>query len=312
MTSFADVLDALRRPAHTGARRCVPCTLLNLGLLAACTAVLARRNRRPLAVALAAVGTSAVWLRGYVVPYTPRFAPQVVAALPIPEEMFHPGDARDVPDGPGSLADADLGSVPRPLRDERENDQRRDDGERVDGERSDDAMNGDAVLAALVDAGVLVPEGDSLSLAAEAREHWEREIDSLNSLPSAELAAEIEESVPTVTDTRVVDGDSSSERSRWIALGDGSAVATESWLSRPVAIAELATLHALDAFDLAPETRLAAARPLRMFLRRCPDCGGPVEETTTATCCGGVTSPRMGPRDVLACGECDERLFTFQ
>lgn len=311
MHSLADALDALRRPAYTGARRCLPCTLLNLGALAACTAVLARRNRPSLAFALAAVGTSALWLRGYVVPYTPRFAPRVVAMLPIPGKVLHPGDARGVPDESGSLADADLGSVHRPVRDEREDDRHGNNGERTNGGRSDDAVEGDALVAALVDRGVLVSEGESLLLAPAARERWEREIALLRSLTSAELAADIEANVPTVTNAKVVDGDRPAERGRWIALSNGNTIATEAWLSRPVAIAEVASLRALDAFDLASGTRLAAARPLRMFLRRCPDCGGAVEETTTAACCGGV-SPRTGPRDVLACGECGERLFTFE
>jgi hypothetical protein len=311
MNPLSETLDALRRPAYTGRERCLPCTLLNLGVIAACVAALSHKNRRPLAVALAAIGTGAVWLRGYVLPYTPRFAPSIVAALPIPEEVFHAGNtgstgstdsvgsAREAPDDPGSLAAVEATS--------RTGHKTRADDGGVEATGTD----GDTVLASLVDAGVLVAENGALSIDSDARDRWEGEIDSLNSLTSAELAAELRERTPTVTETRVVDGDRPAERGRWIALGDGSEIASEAWLSRPIAISEAAAIGALDAFDLPLKTRLAAARPLRMFLETCPDCGGPVEETTTATCCGGLTNPREGPRDVLACAECGERLFTF-
>jgi hypothetical protein len=137
-------------------------------------------------------------------------------------------------------------------------------------------------------------------------------MDRLRSRSSEALASEALETTPTATDARVVDGENPNETGRWIALGNGTAIATETWLSRPVAIAEVAAVGALEEFGLPMETRLAAARPLRMFLDSCPDCGGRVTETTTATCCGGVTNPRQGPQEVLACGDCGERLFTFE
>ncbi|PSP75995.1 hypothetical protein BRC86_02480 [Halobacteriales archaeon QS_3_64_16] len=299
MSAIADVLDKLRRPASTGANRCLPCTALNLGVLAAGVAALAYRKRRFTALALAASGASAIWFRGYFVPYTPRFAPRLVAALGV-EEFFHARDERDAyetPGGPGSIGDSydpqdALGRSP-------------DDGER------DTEPDGDAVLTMLLESGIVRPDGEDLSLAPEVREDWRAEIDSLNSLASPALGAELEASLPTITETRVIDDERAEREGRWIAFGDGGGIASESWLSRPIAIGELAAIRALEAFDLPLETRLAAARPLRMFLSTCPDCGGRVEASTTATCCGGLASPRQGPQDVLACTGCNERLFTF-
>jgi hypothetical protein len=298
MSAIADVLDRLRRPASTGANRCLPCTTLNLGVLAVGVAALASRKRRLTALALAASGTSAIWLRGYFLPYTPRFAPRLVATVGV-EEFFHAGDERDtreVPGSPGSIGgDYDPRDAP----------------ERSPGNGERDEPDGDAVLATLVESGILRPDGEELSLAPEVREEWRAEIDSLNSLASPELGVELERSVPTITETRAIDDERAGRDGRWIALGDGSEIASESWLSRPIAIGELAAIRALEAFDLPIERRLAAARPLRTFLSTCPDCGGQVVESTTASCCGGLTSPRQGPQDVLACTDCEERLFAF-
>ena len=61
--------------------------------------------------------------------------------------------------------------------------------------------------------------------------------------------------------------------------------------------------------DLPPDLRMAAARPLRLFLDRCPACEAPVAETTAAACCGGPGPG--GPDEVLSCLSCETRLFTF-
>lgn len=304
MGSRSAPLDSLRRPAYTGAQRCLPCTVLNVGVLAVSVLALAHRKRRVSALALAAVGAGAIWLRGYFLPYTPWFAPRLVARIPLLDGVFHASDDRTgVPDGPSSLADAGGGAVAD------------DDGVAAfDAGRDETTIDGDgnadAILERLLASGVLVAEGEDLSLAPEVSERWQAEIRSLRSLTSERLATEALETAPTATDARVIDGDRPDEDGRWIALGDGDAIATETWLSRPVAIAEVAAVRALGAFDLSPEARLEAAHPLRMFLTTCPDCGGRIKETTTTTCCGGVTDPR-GPQDVLACEDCNERLFTF-
>jgi hypothetical protein len=49
-----------------------------------------------------------------------------------------------------------------------------------------------------------------------------------------------------------------------------------------------------------------------MFAETCPACGGPVVETTVGACCGGTSGVYDSPETaVLACDDCDERLFTF-
>ena len=71
----------LRRPAYTGENRCRACTVVNVVVLVILVAVLAPVTPA-LALGVAFVGVGAVWFRGYLVPYTPRFAPRLVAWLP--------------------------------------------------------------------------------------------------------------------------------------------------------------------------------------------------------------------------------------
>ncbi|WP_101294877.1 hypothetical protein [Halegenticoccus soli] len=75
------LLDRIRRPEYTGENRCWPCTAINAAIVAGAAALAARRDRKAALAALVG-GGAAIALRGYVVPYTPRFAPRIVARLP--------------------------------------------------------------------------------------------------------------------------------------------------------------------------------------------------------------------------------------
>lgn len=268
------LLEALREPDHTGDRRCWPCTVVNVVLIAV-GALLVGRRRRALGLLVVGVGTLLVWTRGYVVPYTPQFAPRLVAAAPIPDEWFGHADRRSAPTGSDGLA------------------------EDVDGE---------ALLATLRQAGVLVVDGDAVDLAPSFREAWETEMGTLAAKSSDDLA----EAVFEVSDAASVSVTTGPDRS-WIRLGDGSgSVTAEAWLSRPVAVAETAAVRVLGDWLDDPTTRRAAAGPLRVFLTDCPDCGVPLVESTTTNCCGGTTPERNEPAAVLVCPDCDSRLHTFE
>jgi len=284
---MSEVLDAFRRPAYTGDRRCWPCTVLNTGLLGLACALVARST--PIgSAAVGVAGGTAIALRGYFVPYTPQVAPRLVDALPF--EFPHPEGTGGRPPGDGS------------------DDSRRSSSPET-GSLSADEPGGE-VAEQLLDAGVLVAEGETLALDDAFETRWRETMDDLRALDDEALATAAADAAATDVEGRLVDD----EYAKSIVLGDENAtMADEAWLSRPVAIAEVAAVRALadreDGFDSG--TRRAAARPLRMFLDECPDCGSPVRETTTAACCGSVTTPQSGPRDVLACQACDEQLFTF-
>lgn len=261
---------ALREPAHTGENRCWPCTVVNSVLVAALALWLFVRRRRVAGLAVSAVGIGLVYLRGYVVPYTPVFAPRLVEASPLPGRLFHDGQFEPRRDERESLAETDL--------------------------------DGETVLQELGQAGVVESDGEMLHLAAEFESAWHEEMDRLVDRSMDALASEAERSVSSVSeaDTLESDGD------RWVVVGG-----TDAFLSRPVAVAELAAYQVLGSYLDDDAVRLAGARSLRMFLETCPVCGATIVESTEANCCGAYADPGVAPSDILVCPDCEHRLFTF-
>lgn len=267
--------EAVARPEHTGDQRCWPCTVVNVVVLAVVVLAVGFVNVLA-AAAVAVVGAATIAVRGYLVPYTPQFAPKLVAALPV--DPFHAG-----PDPPDAATDGPSDSL------------------------SADA-DGEDVLAALVDAGVVVPDGETLFLDDSFRDAWRTEIATLREMDDDELAEAVADAAPRATGARV---DRTRPR-RYVVVDP----ITDSGLDRrrltmPVAFAEAGAARALEAWIDDPALRSTAAEPLRTFLERCPACDGPVEETTDTRCCGAPLDPVEGPADVLACADCDERLYTF-
>ena len=118
--------DDLRRQAYTGPNRCWPCTAVNLAIVGVLVLAATRRDRRLTGLAVALVGTAAVAVRGYVVPYTPTFAPKLVAALPLPDGVFGKEET-DIPETESLTATE---------------------------------LDGEAVLGALAEAGVIEADGE--------------------------------------------------------------------------------------------------------------------------------------------------------
>ncbi|GAB6880371.1 hypothetical protein JCM17823_26450 [Halorubrum gandharaense] len=261
-----NVFDALRDPSHTGENRCRPCTVVNLAFVAIGT-ILVGIAVLPAAPVVLSVGLLAVYFRGYVVPGTPRFAPRLVAALPV------------------DLGFAAAKQGPQP-------------------ERSDSLGGGvdpERLIADLSTAGVLVEASGDLRLADDFREAFERRCEALRGLDEDALAARAAAAAPG-------DPESDAANDRILIAGD-----RDVWLSPAVAIAETAAVETLTDWDLDPDIRRAAARPLRTFVRICPTCGGNVRETTLRNCCGGPGSVTQNPeRAVLACEACDAVVFEFE
>ncbi|MDR5672918.1 Membrane associated protein with Zn zinger domain [Halalkaliarchaeum sp. AArc-CO] len=156
----------------------------------------------------------------------------------------------------------------------------------------------EAVLGELLEVCIL--EGDEdLSLSESFEEDWTERMSELADADEREFLDRA---------AAAARGDVSAERhGDRILLAGGRDV----WLSRPVAIAETAAVEALADRGIDPEVRTAAARPLRLFLKQCPDCGGTVAETTVRRCCGGPGGARRPEREVLACESCEVVLFEF-
>lgn len=283
MTAF----DALRDARYTGEARCWPCTAVNLAVVAAIALALAVADVVPLAAAgaVAVVGALATWLRGYVLPFTPRFAPRLVAAIPGGERLFDHGNGPAGGEGPvpeEAAGDANL---------------------------APGDVDGEATLGALVDAGVVVPAGEDLQLDDAFREAWTARIRDRRDASVDAIASDVDDALADATVS--VDGEDVG-RGPYVVVSrsDGPSLG-DAWLTRPVAVAELAAVEALADHDLDRATRIAAAGPLRLFLDECPTCGGDVVETTTVECCGGTAGAGASPDHVLACSDCDRRLFTL-
>ncbi|WP_311173814.1 hypothetical protein [Halobellus ordinarius] len=161
------MIDRLRRPEYTGENRCWPCTVVNLVLLFFAV-VATGRNRPGLGAALGAVGGLLIWVRGYVVPYTPRFAPRLVAALP--------GDrfGHDTPSD--TLGDLDP-----------------------------DEGDGEAILRSLVAADVVVATEDRLAPTDEFATAWRERMEHLGDAPDERLAEVAREASEAITSARIED-----------------------------------------------------------------------------------------------------------
>ncbi|SDJ54763.1 hypothetical protein [Natronorubrum texcoconense] len=274
---MSDPLEPIRRPEYTGENRCWPCTITNGVVLAVLVAVAALRGRRRLAGAVAVVGAAAIALRGYVLPYTPRFAPRLVAALPI--DPFH----REVSADDGSLSDA--GGEP-------------DDATRAQ-------PSGEEIVAGLVEAGVVEFHGDEIALDPDFRDDWRREMRTLRETDLADLTSVADRQTDPSVDAQ---SRRSWGRSVIVLMPETGAPVT---LSRGIAIAELAAARALESRVESDAIRRAAGRPLRTVLERCPLCDEAVT-ISRSSCCGEVTPAGSLPSEKLVCPACDERFYTFE
>jgi len=155
------VVERVSQPEYTGANRCLPCTVLNVAIAVALTAVVAALATPIAGTAVLAVALAAIYLRGYLVPGTPeltkRYLPDRVLrwfgkapALPEPGETVDVEayllDAGVVVDPP---AGADLELADRVAAEWRE---------RIEAARTDPAAAAGDVLA-LDDPGVESRDG---------------------------------------------------------------------------------------------------------------------------------------------------------
>jgi hypothetical protein len=180
IASFGQHLQRFHRPAYTGQNRCWPCTALNAVIVIALAAALSLYSY-PLAALALVAGALLIALRGYVVPGTPRFAPKLVAASPLPASWFRKAQRADRDSLVARGAD------------------------------------GETVLRALSAAGALEADGDVVRPTESVDERWHREQDLLAARSLDALAAIATDELPGTAGVRahddggsdwlVVDGD---------------------------------------------------------------------------------------------------------
>lgn len=150
--------DRVARLEYTGTDRCWMCTAVNVVVIAIVCLLVGLRHRA-LALSLGAVGLALVYIRGYVVPYTPAFAPRLVAVLGLTDRF----EGTQTPDEEGTVASAA------------------------------DAPAGEELLGALAARGILVTEAESVAVEPATFDAWQAKMADLAVLDTPELAAAVSE-----------------------------------------------------------------------------------------------------------------------
>ena len=272
-------LETRSDESFTGENRCWPCTVLNLGLVGFVALFLRARERSLASLLVAGVGVAVIYLRGYLVPYTPEFAPRLVAASPVPDEWFHGKPSHGEPS--------------------REDVTRRESESLAD----DVGMDGETVLRELSAAGVIEVEGAELFLATAVDTAWHERMGELTDLSLAELSSTLQSSLPQIDHAEPYADDA-----EWVAVGADH----KQLLPRPVVTAELAAYAVLSESIDDERLRVAGAAAFRMFLDSCPVCDAELVESSSVSCCGGHLGPRQDPDETLVCPTCEQRLYTFE
>lgn len=157
MVDIWGTIAGLRQPEYTGENRCLPCTVLN-ALIVGCTAAVIGAIASPIVgVAALGAGLLVVYLRGYLIPGTPR-----LTAAYVPDVVLRPFGK----EFSQSTATGGEGSADRPPA--------------------------DGGLERLERTGILVGpvDGESVHLSPGVRDAWHERIDAHEGGPSAEAVAD--------------------------------------------------------------------------------------------------------------------------
>ncbi|WP_436907274.1 hypothetical protein [Halosimplex marinum] len=299
----------LRRPEYTGENRCLPCTVLNVGIASVGATMLGawlvaagyRTAAGAVATAVLAASLAAIWLRGYLVPGTPtltkRYLPApVLAAFGKAPESSPEGVAAGVGAGAGRDADADASGATAATEGGEGT------GDRAAGSDPTPEAGDRADPEPLLErAGAIEPcRGDDRCLTDDFERAWHAEIDAVGG----------DELGPWLDGLGLADGEvTTRELSDAFAVSvDGRRVGT--WESRAAFRADLAGASLLA--DRLPEWESLSARDrgqvcngLRIFLERCPGCGSPVSfgTETVESCCTSRTVA------AVTCDDCGARVF---
>jgi len=266
-----------RNRAYTGQNRCLPCTALNAGIALVLGIVAAVLTSAVVAGAVVAVAAVVIYLRGYLIPYTPtitkRYFPDRVlewfdkrepaadvggeATVGVGSEAVA-GAGSETVAGAGSEAATDTGS-------EAATDVSGEATADTDGETAADTDGGAAAETPLSSLGLVEGSGEDVHLVPSFATEWRAEIDETREGLPERLADRLDLSDP---EARTRDG--------VCAVLDGDTEVTR-WLSEAALIADVAALPVLDShvddWESLPETEQSEIlAELRVFLEECPSC----------------------------------------
>ncbi len=285
-------LDRIRQPEYTGENRCTPCTVLNVSIAVAASAVAGVATARTisevagsvLAAALLVVCLGAIYFRGYLVPGTPTLTKRY-----LPDRVLALFDKHPVENS--QIAEPESTGVDRTERKRRDADER--EGDAVDPEQF------------LLDAGVVAPceREDDLCLSDEFAARLEDHTDQLRETPpdAAAVAPLFDADPESVTERDEGEFPAFEVRQR-----------LRKWPSDGALVADIAADRALreqaDDWTAVPrEQRLKILESLRSFRETCPLCAGRVDlgTETVESCC------RSYEVATASCRDCGETLLEF-
>lgn len=270
MESTGTPLERFKQPEYTGANRCIPCTVVN-ALIAGLWSGLVGAGLGWLVAPSVGVGAGAV-LCGLCL-LTIYLRGYLVPGTPSLTKRYLPVWVLDLfGKAPGSPEEPESG---------------------IDPEQE------------LLDAGAVEPceEHDDLCLTAEFRESWYEEIETVKT--GSDASRERLLALLGLTDAEV---SFTEHGTAFQALADGTVVGR--WESEAAFLADLGAARALDRqyerwSVLSVEARGQLLNGLRLFIDRCPSCGGtPTFSTSTVESC--CTTQEVA---AVACEDCDARMF---
>lgn len=266
------VVDRLRRPEYTGANRCLPCTATNAAIALAVAVAVGALWTPPAGAVVLAVGLAAIWLRGYLVPYTPTLTKRYFPDRVLRRFEKAPADGAPGEEAPVAGTGAELDPEPY-----------------------------------LLDAGAVevCMDGADLCPTDEFADAWTAEMAALDGDEGlAERIATLVDVDPSAVSLREFDD-------HLLVTADGRHLARwESRAALVADMAALPLLRERVAgwADLDRRGRGALLNGTRVFLERCPTCDGAVEfsRDTVESCCRSTEVVAMG------CVDCGARLLEVE
>lgn len=264
-------IERLRNPEYTGENRCIPCTLLNIAI-ALVVAVGVATTVPALGIALFAVSIAVIYLRGYLVPYTPTITKRYFPDRVLRWFDKHPTESGNVMADLDEVEDLDVEQTLYSL------------GVITECEQVDDLCLDETFEAAWHD------EIDDVREKGVTPEHI-RDLLRLEEGGDHEIEQRGSQAAIVFIDGNVI-GQWESDASLAADLAADRALRewTDEW----------------DRFHVINRSELLNS--LRMFLEVCPECGDPVSlgQETVDSCC------RSFDVIAVSCDGCGSRLFEIE
>lgn len=258
LSTIQSRISSLKNPEYTGANRCPPCTIVNVAI-AVLLAVALGTVVPALGVLVLCLSLATIYVRGYLVPGTPRLTKRYLPDAVLKRFEHEPPALTDGGDDSGN-----------PLSESVERIQYRKEHS-VDAEQY------------LEDAGVFETSADGTdrSLTPTFREEAEAAAESLKGVIDVEYLAEMYDVTPN--EVSVPDRDYPAIKTRR---------RIRNWPSEAAFVADLAAHDTLsdmtDDWGAVPvEQRVRMLRSIRSLWETCTVCGGEVafDEETVTSCC---------------------------